>query len=58
MPLYNYRCIANDHRYAESRKINENQRQTYCPECGSILRREYSAPAIQLKGSGFYKTTK
>jgi putative FmdB family regulatory protein len=57
MPLYSYKCIENNHIYNESRKINENQKETHCPECGSILRRAYSAPAIQFNGSGFYKTS-
>jgi putative FmdB family regulatory protein len=56
MPTYNYICIDNDHACSESRKMTEDQIITCCPECGSQLKRDYSAPGIQFVGSGFYKT--
>jgi predicted nucleic acid-binding Zn ribbon protein len=30
--------------------------QSHCPKCGSDMRKMISSPAIQFKGSGFYKT--
>lgn len=57
MPTYNYKCVENNHIYTESRKMNEKQIVDSCPECGSELKRSYSAPGIQFVGSGFYKTS-
>lgn len=57
MPTYNYKCVENNHIYIESRKMSEQQIVNYCPECGSKLKRTYSAPSIQFVGSGFYKTS-
>jgi putative FmdB family regulatory protein len=29
---------------------------THCPKCGGAMKKLLSSPAIQFKGSGFYKT--
>jgi putative FmdB family regulatory protein len=29
---------------------------SHCPKCGGEMKKLFSAPAIQFKGSGFYKT--
>jgi putative FmdB family regulatory protein len=29
---------------------------SHCPKCGGEMKKLLSAPAIQFKGSGFYKT--
>lgn len=57
MPIYEYSCI-NKHNYTERRSIHEKQIQTDCPECGSVLKQNYNAPLIQLKGTGFYKNSR
>lgn len=57
MPVYEYICI-NNHTHLEKRSIHEEQIQTNCPTCGSVLKQNYNAPLIQLKGSGFYRNSK
>ena len=55
MPLYEYRCT-------QCRALEEvlqgfsDPSTPACPKCGSEMKRQISAPAIQFKGSGFYKT--
>lgn len=57
MPLYSYKCVKNNHTHNESRKVTEAPQHDECPQCGSLLKRVYSAPSIQFKGDGFYKTS-
>lgn len=53
MITYEYKCKENGHLYSEMRSINEDQKNTECPECGSTLLRIYSVPPIMFKGEGF-----
>jgi putative FmdB family regulatory protein len=55
MPLYEYQCDACGHRFEKIQKFSDPLEDT-CPECGGILRKLASSPAIQFKGSGFYIT--
>jgi putative FmdB family regulatory protein len=55
MPLYEYECDANGHRFEKIQKFSDPPIET-CPECGSAVRRLVSSPAIQFKGSGWYIT--
>ncbi len=55
MPLYEYRCEAEGHRFEKIQSFSAPE-QTECPKCGSLSHRLLSAPAIQFKGSGFYLT--
>ena len=56
MPLYDYRCGACGERLSELQKHSEPP-LSICPKCGkAALVREVSAPAFQLKGSGWYAT--
>lgn len=57
MPIYEYVC-KNKHLYTEKRSINDKQNQINCPECGSVLKQNYNAPLIQLKGTGFYRNSR
>ena len=55
MPIYEYQCL----QCAERSEIIQNisdPPSTHCPKCGGELKKLLSAPAIQFKGSGFYKT--
>jgi putative FmdB family regulatory protein len=55
MPLYEYKC----EQCAELLEVIQSfssPPETICPKCGGSLRKMISAPAIQFKGSGFYKT--
>lgn len=51
MPLYDFKCNV----CKEVKETNENIPPA-CTTCGEIMVRVYSAPAIQFKGTGFYKT--
>jgi putative FmdB family regulatory protein len=55
MPLYEYLCDACGHRFEVIHKFSDPRRDT-CPECGGIVHKMQSAPAFQLKGTGWYLT--
>jgi putative FmdB family regulatory protein len=54
MPLYEYEC-AECHRRTEKIQKFSDPELTTCPHCGGPLHRTVTAPAIQFKGSGWYK---
>ncbi len=55
MPLYEYECKKCGERIEIIQKISDPPYE-HCPKCGGEMRKLFSAPAIQFKGSGFYKT--
>lgn len=55
MPLYEYECRACGERMEILQKISDSP-YSHCPKCGSEMKKLISSPAIQFKGSGFYKT--
>ena len=55
MPLYEYQCTACGERAEILQQISDPP-YSRCPKCGGDLKKLHSAPAIQFKGSGFYKT--
>ena len=55
MPIYEYSCTACNERHEIIQKISDPPAE-HCPKCGGELRKLISSPAIQFKGSGFYKT--
>jgi putative FmdB family regulatory protein len=57
MAVYEYKCISGhpDHVVTEIRGIKEDQKTICCPICGDALKQVYSAPLMQLKGTGFYR---
>ena len=55
MPLYEYECEANHHRFEVIQKFSDPPIAT-CPTCGSAVHKLLSSPAIQFKGSGWYIT--
>jgi putative FmdB family regulatory protein len=55
MPLYEYECDANGHRFEVIRKFSDPPVES-CPQCGSAVHKRLSSPAIQFKGTGFYIT--
>jgi len=57
MAIYDYKC-ENNHLYTEIRSIKENQKKTHCEYCNEELKQIYSAPLMQLKGTGFYKNSR
>lgn len=55
MPLYEYQCTKCGERIEIIQKLSDPP-YSHCPKCGSDMRKLISSPAIQFKGSGFYKT--
>ena len=56
MPVYDYLCTACDHRADILHGINDPG-PFFCPSCGSegTMRKQFAAPAIHFKGSGWAK---
>jgi putative FmdB family regulatory protein len=56
MPLYEYQCEACAQRFEVIQKFSDAPPEM-CASCGKgPVRRLFSSPAIQFKGSGFYIT--
>jgi putative FmdB family regulatory protein len=55
MPLYEYECEVCAHRFERIRKFSDPPLDA-CPNCGGAVRKLFSSPAIQFKGSGWYIT--
>src|SRR5512141_1338645 len=55
MPLYEYVCQKCKRKTEVLQRMNERPLRI-CPHCGGKLKKAFSAPAIQFKGSGFYTT--
>jgi putative FmdB family regulatory protein len=55
MPLYEYQCETCEHRFEKIQKFTDPPPDK-CPKCGGAVRKLFSSPAIQFKGSGFYIT--
>ena len=56
MPLYEYECEACHHRFEQIQQYSDPIVRK-CPKCGKKkVKKLLSSPAIQFKGSGFYKT--
>ena len=55
MPLYEYQCEQCSERVEIIQKFSDPP-YAHCPKCGGNMKKLFSSPAIQFKGSGFYKT--
>ena len=55
MPLYEYECEQCGNRFELIRKFSDPPLDA-CPKCGGPVRKLFSSPAIQFKGSGWYIT--
>lgn len=55
MPIYEYQCRECNGRHEIIQKISDAP-LAHCPTCGGEMKKLISSPAIQFKGSGFYKT--
>ncbi|HUP49139.1 MAG TPA: FmdB family zinc ribbon protein [Thermoanaerobaculia bacterium] len=55
MPLYEYECRQCGERVEILQRISDPP-YAHCPKCGGEMRKLLSSPAIQFRGSGFYKT--
>ena len=54
MPIYEYQCTKCNDRMEVIQKFTDPP-YAACAKCGGEVRKLASAPAIQFKGSGFYK---
>ena len=56
MPIYEYVCDNCGH-YLEALQKLSDEPLVFCPECGdATLRKQVSAAAFRLKGTGWYET--
>ena len=55
MPLYEYECTNCKERVEIIQRVSDPP-YSHCPKCGAEMKKLISSPAIQFKGSGFYKT--
>ena len=55
MPIYEYVCGKCGRKTEVIQRVNEAKLKV-CPHCGGPLKKAFSAPAIQFKGSGWYVT--
>jgi putative FmdB family regulatory protein len=55
MPLYEYQCTQCGERKEVLQKFSDPP-YSHCPKCNGAMKKLLSSPAIQFKGSGFYKT--
>lgn len=53
MPIYEYDCASCGKRTEAIQRLGERPLRI-CPHCGGKLKKAFSAPAIQFKGSGWY----
>jgi putative FmdB family regulatory protein len=55
MPIYEYDCDSCKRRTEAIQNVGEKPLKI-CPHCGGKLKKAFSVPAIQFKGSGWYVT--
>jgi putative FmdB family regulatory protein len=55
MPLYEYQCETCQHRFEKIQKFSDPPPDA-CPKCAGPVRKLFSSPAIQFKGTGWYIT--
>ena len=56
MPIYEYVCDNCSHHLEALQKLSDEP-LVFCPECGeAALRKQVSAAAFRLKGTGWYET--
>ena len=55
MPIYEYECEKCGHRFEKIQKYSDAPLES-CEKCGGPVHKMQSAPAFQLKGTGWYVT--
>ncbi len=55
MPLYEYRCSVCGEKVEIIQKSSDTPLKN-CPTCGGAMKKLFSPPMLQFKGSGWYVT--
>ncbi len=55
MPIYEYECTQCGKRTEQLQRMDDPPLAA-CPACGGAVKKLFSAPAVQFKGSGWYVT--
>ena len=55
MPIYEYKCLKCSQQFEILQKISDEPLKK-CEDCGGEVKKQISAPAFRLKGSGWYET--
>lgn len=55
MPIYEYECDKNGHRFERWQSVNDAQVRV-CEICGAPVHKVFHPAGIIFKGSGWYKT--
>ncbi len=56
MPIYAFECTQCGHSFDRLQKLSDPDPDT-CPSCGAhAIKRQLTAPAFRLSGSGWYET--
>jgi putative FmdB family regulatory protein len=55
VPIYEYECDQQGHRFEKWQSVQDEQVRT-CPTCGSPVRKLFLPTGIIFKGSGWYVT--
>ena len=55
MPIYEYQCLSCGKRTELLQKMGDPP-PAVCPNCGGEVKKLFSSPAVQFKGSGWYVT--
>jgi putative FmdB family regulatory protein len=54
MPIYEYECLSEGHRFEELQKLSDRP-LSKCKVCGGKVKKLISPTSFQLKGGGWYK---
>jgi putative FmdB family regulatory protein len=58
MPAYDYTCSSCDQLVTIVARIDQTITAPVCAKCAAEMKRNYTPPLAQFKGSGFYSTDK
>jgi putative FmdB family regulatory protein len=56
MPLYSFVCSVCGAHFEERRSFKDSDGPAICPNGHASVHRQYLAPAVVFKGSGWYST--
>ena len=54
MPIYEYECLSEGHRFEELQKVSDRP-LSKCKVCGGKVKKLISPTSFQLKGGGWFK---